>query len=130
MNNAALRQLKTPEARRPHASEIHEHKNRPAIADTLSQTTNLEASGAVIFSTMTNKVTCHKASPTPPVWVNPVRQPATMLRGYLKISSQRVCSTAGSVAGNVIWPGSISATPRPVIAVPLPHARGAEANAA
>jgi hypothetical protein len=30
-----------------------------------------------------------------------------MLRGYLKISSQRVCSIAGSVAGNEICAGSI-----------------------
>ena len=84
-----------PEARRPHASDIHEAKKRPAIATTLIQITSLDASGGVILSTITNSVTCHKASATPPVWVSPVRQPATMLRGYLKISSQRVCSTTG-----------------------------------
>src|SRR5271163_5148198 len=99
MNNAAIKQAKMPDARRPHASEIHEQKNRPAIADKLIQITNLDASGALMFSTMTNRATCQRASPTPPVWVNPVRQPATMLRGYLKISSQRVCSIAGSTAG-------------------------------
>src|SRR5271169_4493902 len=107
MNSAAIKQAKMPEARRPHASESHEHRNRPAIADRLSQITSLEASGAVIFNTMTNSVTCHNANPTPPVWVSPVRQPATMLRGYLKISSQRVCSIAGGTAGNAICEGSI-----------------------
>src|ERR1700720_741360 len=101
MKSAAVRQLKMPEARRPQASEIHEQRKRPAIADRLSQITNLDASGAVILSTMTNSVTCQRASPTPPVWVSPVKQPATMLRGYLKISSQRTYSTAGGV-GTVI----------------------------
>src|ERR1700739_1056243 len=99
MNSAATRQLKMPEARRPHASEIHEQKNRPAIADRLIQITNLDASGALMFRTMTNRATGQSAGPTPPVWVSPVKQPATMLRGYLKISSQRVCSIAGSTAG-------------------------------
>jgi len=56
-----------PEARRPQASEIHEEKNRPTIATTLIQITSLEASGGVILSTITNSVTCHKASATPPV---------------------------------------------------------------
>ena len=107
MKNAAVRQLKMPEARRPQASEIHEQKNRPAIAEMLIQITSFEASGGVIFSTMTNSVTCHKASATPPVWVSPVRQPAMMLRGYLNSSSQRVRSTGGGTAGNVIVAGSI-----------------------
>ena len=31
MHSAAVKQLNTPPARRPHASEIHEHRNRPAI---------------------------------------------------------------------------------------------------
>src|SRR5580693_925382 len=106
MKNAAIRQLTIPEARRPIASEIHEQKNRPAIADRLNQITSLEASGGEIFSTITNKVTIHSDSATPPVCVSPVRQPATMLRGYLKSSSHRVCSTAGSTAGSVIVAGS------------------------
>ena len=107
MKNAAIRQEKMPEARRPHASDIHEAKKRPAIATTLIQITSLDASGGVILSTITSRVTSHKASATPPVWVSPVRQPATMLRGYLKISSQRVCSTTGGTAGNAICAGSI-----------------------
>ena len=107
MNSAATKQLTMPEVRRPHASEIHEHKNRPAIAIRLTQITNFDASAGVIFSTMTNKVTNHRASATPPVWVSPVRQPAIMLRGYLKISSQRVCSMVGGTAGNAILAGSI-----------------------
>src|SRR5689334_17429226 len=106
MKSAAVRQLKMPDARRPHASDIHEQKKRPAIADRLTQITNFDASGGVILSTITRSVTNHKASATPPVWVSPVRQPATMLRGYLKISSQRVFSTAGGTAGNAICPGS------------------------
>src|SRR5690242_19314772 len=107
MKNAAVRQLKIPEARRPHASDIHEQKKRPAIADRLIQITSLEASGGVIWSTITNKVTCHRANATPPVWVRPVRQPAMMLRGYLKSSSQRVRSTGGATAGKVTSRGSI-----------------------
>ena len=107
MNTPPATQLNRPEARRPHASEIHEQKNRPAIADRLIQMISLDASGALIFSTMTKRVTSHRASATPPVWVSPVRQPAMMLRGYLKISSQRVCSIAGSTAGNAIFAGSI-----------------------
>src|SRR5277367_4897617 len=107
MNSAAIRQLTTPEVRRPHASEIHEQKNRPAIAMRLTQITNFDASAGVIFSTMTNRVTNHKASATPPVWVSPVRQPAIILRGYLKISSQRVRSISGGTAGNAIREGSI-----------------------
>src|SRR5579872_4821710 len=106
MNPAATRQEKMPEARRPIASEIHEQKNRPAIDDRLKKITSLEASGGVIFSTMTNRVTIHSDSATPPVWVRPVRQPATMLRGYLKSSSQRVCSTGGSTSGRVMSAGS------------------------
>src|SRR5665213_803728 len=96
---AAIRQLRIPDIRRPIASEIHEQKNRPAIADMLTQITSLDASGGVIFSTITNRVTIHSDSATPPVCVSPVRQPATMLRGYLNSSSQRVCSTSGSSVG-------------------------------
>src|SRR5579862_1798899 len=107
MKNAAVRQLKMPEARRPQASEIHEQKKRPAIAAKLIQITSLEASGGVILSTITNSVTCHKASATPPVCVKPVRQPAMMLRGYLNSSSQRVRVTGGGTDGNVISRGSI-----------------------
>src|SRR5580700_7065807 len=107
MKSAATRQLTMPEARRPNASDIHEQQNRPAIADRLNQITSLEASGGVIFSTITNSVTIHSDSATPPVWVSPVRQPAMMLRGYLKSSSQRVCSTAGRTEGNSIVAGSI-----------------------
>ena len=107
MNTPPATQLNTPAPRRPHASEIHEQKNRPAIADRLIQMISLEASGALIFSTMTSRVTSHSASATPPVWVSPVRQPAMMLRGYLKISSQRVFSITGGTAGNAIFAGSI-----------------------
>ena len=81
MKTAAVRQLKMPEARRPHASEIHEQKKRPAIAETLTQMTSLEASGGVMLRTMASSVTCHNARATPPVCVRPVRQPAMMLRG-------------------------------------------------
>src|ERR1700678_726082 len=98
MKRAATKQLKMPEARRPHASEIHEQKNRPAIAEMLTQITSFDASGGVTLSTMTNSVTIHSERATPPVWVRPVRQPAMMLRGYLKISSHFVCSTGGRVA--------------------------------
>ena len=33
------------------------------------------------LSTITNRVAPQSASPTPPVWVRPVRQPAAILRG-------------------------------------------------
>src|SRR5512136_192029 len=95
-----------PDARRPNASDIHEQQNRPAIADRLNQITSFEASGGVIFSTMTNSVTIHSDSATPPVWVKPVRQPAMMLRGYLKSSIHRVCSIGGRTEGNLIVAGS------------------------
>src|SRR5580700_7336629 len=96
-----------PEARRPNASDIHEQQNRPAIDDRLNQITSLEASGGVIFNTITNSVTIHSDSATPPVWVRPVRHPAMMLRGYLNSSTQRVCSTDGGMGGKVIVAGSI-----------------------
>jgi hypothetical protein len=48
----------------------------------LIQMTSWEASAGEIFSTMISSVTSNKASATPPVWVNPDRQPAMMLRGY------------------------------------------------
>src|ERR1700684_404734 len=96
-----------PEARRPIASDIHEQQNRPAIEEMLNQITSLEASGGVIFSTITNSVTIHSDSATPPVWVRPVKQPATMLRGYLNSSSQRVCSIGGRTSGSVMLAGSI-----------------------
>ena len=67
MVSAAVRQLNTPPVRRPHASDIHEQKKRPAIAEMLSQTTRPEATGAVIWRTITSKVTRHSPSPTPPV---------------------------------------------------------------
>src|SRR5579883_1782486 len=102
MHAAAVRQLKMPDARRPQASEIHEHKKRPRIAAMLTQITSFEASAGVIFSTITNSVTIHNASPTPPVCVRPVRQPAIMLRGYLNSSTQRVRSTRGVTAGRLI----------------------------
>src|ERR1700752_4481349 len=105
MKNAPVTQLKIPEARRPHASEIHEQKNRPAIAEMLIQMTSFEASAAEIFKTMINSVTSPRPSATPPVWVNPGRQPAMTLRGYLKISSHRVFSMGGSTAGKVIRAG-------------------------
>ncbi len=57
-------------------------------------------------STMTNSAICHNASATPPVWVSPVRQPATMLRGYLNSSIQRVFSTGGRLVGSSIEAGS------------------------
>src|SRR5918912_1518836 len=79
MKNAAVRQLKMPEARRPQASEIHEQKKRPRIAETLTQMTSLEASGGVMFRTIASSVTCHNASATPPVCVSPVKQPARFL---------------------------------------------------
>jgi len=107
MNSAAVMQLNTPAGRRPHASEIHEHRNRPAIAATAIQIPSLDASAGVICSTITSRVTCHSASPTPPVWLRPVRAPAKMLRGYLKSSVQRVCSTAGAMAGSSIAFGSV-----------------------
>src|SRR6516225_9557871 len=106
MNNAAVRQVKMPEARRPQASDIHEAKKRPRIANMLTQMTSLDASGGVTLSTITSKVTNHRASATPPVWVSPVRQPAMMLRGYLKISSQRVCSTVEQTTAYEICAGS------------------------
>jgi len=81
MKVAAVRQLKMPEARRPQASEIHEQKKRPMIAEMLIQMTSFDASGGVMFRTIASSVTCHSASATPPVCVNPVRQPAMMLRG-------------------------------------------------
>src|SRR6185503_11092913 len=95
MKNAAVRQLKMPEARRPQASEIQEQKKRPRIAEMLTQITSLEASGGVMLSTWASSVTCHSASATPPVCVKPVRQPAMMLRGYRNSSTQRVRSTGG-----------------------------------
>ena len=107
MNSAAVMQLNTPAGRRPHASEIHEHKNRPAIAATAIQIPSLEASAGVICSTITSNVTCHSASPTPPVWLRPVSAPAKMLRGYLNSSVQRVCSTVGAAAGKEMSLGSI-----------------------
>jgi hypothetical protein len=76
MKSAALTQLNTPDARRPQAPEIQEQKKRPRIATTLVHIASLEASGGVILSTITNRVTCHKAKATPPVWVSPVREPA------------------------------------------------------
>ena len=42
MVSAAVRQLNTPPVRRPHASDIHEQKKRPTIAEMLSQTTRPE----------------------------------------------------------------------------------------
>src|SRR5580700_11464590 len=107
MNNAAITQLTIPEVRRPQASEVHEQKNLPAIATMLTQITSFDASGGVSFNTITNKVTIHSASATPPVWVRPVRHPATMLRGYLNSSSQRVCSIGGNSVGSEIVAGSI-----------------------
>src|SRR6516162_11332123 len=113
MHSAAVRQLNTPAGRRPHASEIHEHRNRPAIAATAIQIPSLDASVGVICSTITSRVTCQSASPTPPVWLRPVRAPAKMLRGYLKSSVQRVCSTAAATAGSSIMPRlAIDAPPR------------------
>src|SRR5579864_272928 len=106
MNSAATRQLSTPEARRPIASEIHEQKKRPATAARLTHIANRDAPGGVTPSTITNNVTIHRASATPPVWVRPVRQPAIRLRGYLNSSSQRVCSAAGAAAGRGIDSGS------------------------
>src|SRR5271169_2058576 len=106
MNRAPVTQLKMPEARRPQASEIHEQKNRPAIAEMLIQITSFEASGALILRTITRSVTSPSASATPPVWVRPVRQPAMMLRGYLKISTHRVFSTGGGKVGIGIVAGS------------------------
>src|SRR6478672_3230807 len=99
MKKAAVRQLKMPEARRPHASDSHEQRNRPAIAARLIQITSLDACGGVMFSTVASSVTCQSASATPPVCVRPVKQPATMLRGYLNSSIQRVRSTGGGTAG-------------------------------
>src|SRR5215469_11997818 len=107
MKAAATRQERTPDARLPIASEIHEQKNRPAIAEMLTQITSLDASGGLTLRTMTNKVTIQSESATPPVWVRPVRQPATMLRGYLNNSSQRVCSGGGSTSGSVILAGAM-----------------------
>ena len=107
MHSAAVRQLNTPAGRRPHASDIQEHRNRPAIAATAIQIPSLDASVGVICSTITSRVTCQSASPTPPVWLRPVRAPAKMLRGYLKSSVQRVCSTAAATAGSSIAFGSI-----------------------
>jgi hypothetical protein len=87
-----------PEPRRPHASEIQEQKNRPAIADTLTQITSFDVSGGVILSTITSNVTSHSARATPPVWVSPTMQPAMMLRGYLNNSTHRVFSAGGSAS--------------------------------
>ena len=106
MSTAEIRQVNAPDARRPNASEIHEQKKRPAIAEMLTQMASFDASAGVTCSTITNSVTIQSASATPPVWVRPVRQPATRLRGYLNSSSQRVCSTTGATAGNVIVAGS------------------------
>ena len=60
-----------------------------------------------MFSTITNSVAPHKPNEAPPVWVMPVKQPAATSRGYLKRSSQRVCSVAGTMAGSAISLGSI-----------------------
>src|SRR5579862_6260372 len=107
MNSAETRQLTMPEIRRPQASEIHEQKNRPAIAEMLTQITSFDASAGVILSTMTNSVTIHSDSATPPVCVSPVKHPAMMLRGYLKSSTQRVCWMGGATAGNWMSSGFI-----------------------
>ena len=55
MNKAATRQLSTPDARRPIASEIHEQKKRPATAARLTQIASFEASGAVIPNTTADR---------------------------------------------------------------------------
>src|SRR5215472_18013737 len=94
MHSAAVRQLNTPAGRRHHASDIQEHRNRPAIAARAIQIPNFDASAGVICSTITSRVTCHSANPTPPVWLRPVRAPAKILRGYLKSSVQRVWAYA------------------------------------
>ena len=107
MHTAAVKQLNTPAGRRPHASEIHEHRKRPAIAIRAIQIPSLDASAGETLSTITSRVTVHKPKPTPPVWLRPVRAPAKMLRGYLKSSSQRVCSIVGATAGSSIAFGSI-----------------------
>src|SRR5689334_11497235 len=106
MNNAAIRQVRTPEARRPIASEIQEQKKRPATAARLTQIASFDASGGDTCSTMTNSVTIQRVSPTPPVCVRPVRQPATRLRGYLNSSIHLVCLTTGGTAGREIDAGS------------------------
>src|SRR5690242_13128914 len=106
MKKAETRQVVIPAGRRPQASDSQEQKKRPRIAETLTQITSFEACGGLIFSTMTSSVTSHSAKATPPVWVRPVRQPATMLRGYLNNSSQRVRSTGGRIVGNAIVAGS------------------------
>src|SRR5215472_16588726 len=100
MHSAAVKQLNTPPARRLHASEIHEHGNRPAIAATAIQIPSLDASAGATCSTITSKVTCHNPRPTPPVWLRPVKAPAKILRGNLKSSNQRVRSTVGATAGS------------------------------
>ena len=66
MHAAAVKQLNTLAGRRPHASEIHEHRNRPAIAATAIQIPSFEASVEVICNTITGRVTCHSArAPAP-----------------------------------------------------------------
>src|SRR5437773_1292039 len=51
-------------------------KNRPAIAATLTKIIRNAALAGGTLSTITNRVAPQSASPTPPVWVRPVRQPA------------------------------------------------------
>ena len=52
MNTAAVTQLNTPAGRRPHASEIHEQRKRPAIAASATQMPSLEACVGAILRTM------------------------------------------------------------------------------
>src|SRR5258708_5498212 len=99
MVTAAITQLRTTAGRRPIASEIHEQNSRPKIETTPTQITRNEASVGLIFRTSTNKVVIHKLNPTVPVWLMPVRQATTMLRGYLNSSHQVAFSTRVTVVG-------------------------------
>jgi hypothetical protein len=56
--------------------------------------------------TMTNRVTCHNKKPVMPVPLNPARQPAATLRGYLNNSRHATFSEGGAVAGSWISRGS------------------------
>jgi hypothetical protein len=95
-----MAQVSAIEARRPIASEIHEHKKRPTTWPRLSQITKPEASAGVTCNTMTKSVTCHNRKPVMPVPLRPARQPAATLRGYLNKSRHTTFSKAGAAAGS------------------------------
>ena len=65
------------------------------------------ASAGLTFKISASRTTPHSARPTGPVWLSPVRQPTTRLRGYLNNSVHGALCASGSAAGKRISSASI-----------------------